>query len=67
MGSWWLKVPFIFWRILNRLPRGVLFAVAAGQNPCKLTDIPYKKLRQGASAWGHKAPRLSTLNIKCLA
>ena len=25
----------------------VLFAVAAGQNPCKLTDIPYKKLRQG--------------------
>ena len=25
----------------------VLFAVAAGQNPCKLTDIPYKKLRSG--------------------
>ena len=25
----------------------VLFAAAAGQNPCKLTDIPYKKLRQG--------------------
>jgi len=25
----------------------VLFAVAAGKNPCKLTDIPYKKLRPG--------------------
>ena len=25
----------------------VLFAVAAGQNPCKLTEIPYKKLRSG--------------------
>ena len=45
----------------------VLFAVAAGQNPCKLTEIPYKKLRSGAAAWGHRALRLSGRNIKALA